>query len=170
MMLANFSSGNSIKATKCACKPSVFKNPSGFLKQSLWAELITEIQKYLVCLGLAWNLKFLNLPFPLIMLWEAEWSCGQNTGLGVRGSSLYECFQVLWNPQMKGAPRRGSIPIFTSAKEPFAHTVQYSILGVALLFDVNPWLVRTMKTDSSEATAWIRGRRVPWSQKNRDIN
>lgn len=39
----NFPSGNSIKATKCACKPSVFRNPFGFLKQSLWVELIAEI-------------------------------------------------------------------------------------------------------------------------------
>lgn len=43
------------------------------------------MQKYLSCLGLAWNLKFQNSLFPLIMLWEAELSWGQNTGLGVRG-------------------------------------------------------------------------------------
>lgn len=46
--------------------------------------------------------------------------------------------------------------------ELFAHTVQFSILGE--LFDVNPSFVSTTKTDSPEATARVRGKRVPWSQ------
>lgn len=54
---------------------------------------------------------------------------------------------------MKGAQRSTFMLIFTSTKELLAHTMQYSILGIPLPFDVNPSFVNTIKTDSPEVTA-----------------
>lgn len=131
--------------------------PLGFWNNPCGLNWSQKMQKYLSCLGLAWNLKFQDLLNYAVRSRIILWTEHRIRSQGVFSPWIFP----FWNIQMKGAPRNSSITIFSWAKEPFAHTVQYSILGVPLLFDVNPGLVRTIKTVSPGATALIRGQGVP---------